>query len=344
MSMDGLDFEKDCVDMSHGAGGRAMENLIDQIFVQSFDNPELRAKNDGAHLHLPPGRIVMSTDSFVITPLFFPGGDIGSLAVHGTCNDIAVSGARPLYLSSGFIIEEGFPLKELTKIVTSMAAAAREAGVAIVTGDTKVVEKGKADGLFINTTGIGVIEDSRISCRADQAQVGDRIIVNGYIGDHGIAVLSQREGFGFESHVMSDSASLHELVARMTAAVPKIRCMRDATRGGVAAVLHEIARASKIALEIDEAALPVREEVRSVCEFLGMDPLYIANEGKVVAFVPADEAEELVAVMRQHPLGAEARIIGTVTGTGDAEVVMRTTLGSKRMVYYLNGEPLPRIC
>jgi hydrogenase expression/formation protein HypE len=337
-------FENGTIDMSHGAGGRAMEHLIDQIFIKTFGGDELSSKNDGARLQLPAGEVVISTDSFVITPLFFPGGDIGSLSVHGTCNDVAVSGAKPLYLTSSFIIEEGFAIRDLKRIVESMAAAAREIGVTIVTGDTKVVERGQADGLFINTTGIGVVTDSKIRPRAESVNVGDKIIVNGYIGDHGIAVLSQREGFEFGSKVLSDSASLSGLIQTVLNEVSNVSCMRDATRGGVAAVLHEIARASQIGMVIDEKEIPVREEVRSVCEFLGMDPLYIANEGKVVMFVPENEAQKALEIMKKHPLGMDARVIGTVLNKGEPEVVLKTLLGSQRVVYYLNGEPLPRIC
>ena len=340
-----IDFDHGLVELAHGAGGRAMEELIDQLFVATFHNEILAAKNDQASFILPAGRTVMSTDSFVITPLFFPGGDIGSLAVHGTVNDLAVAGARPLYLSCGFILEEGFQLAHLKKIVESMARAAREVPVQIVTGDTKVVERGKADGVFINTTGIGVIEDARLQIAADRVRPGDKIIVSGYLGDHGVAVLSCREGFKFESRVISDASSLYSLTSAMVRCTPQIRCMRDPTRGGLAAIAHEIARASQVSLKLYEPKIPVRDEVQAVAEFLGLDPLYIANEGKVVAFVPPEYANELLLAMRAHPLGADAAIIGEASAHDpDAAVAIETALGSTRMLHYLRGEPLPRIC
>ena len=341
---DNIDFDHGLVELAHGAGGRAMEQLIDELFVASFHNEFLAAKNDQACFTLPKGRTVMSTDSFVITPLFFPGGNIGSLAVHGTVNDLAVAGARPLYLSCGFIIEEGFPLSSLKKIVESMAKAAREVPVQIVTGDTKVVERGKGDGVFINTAGIGVIEDPALDLSADKVRPGDKIIVSGYLGDHGIAVLSCREGFNFESKIESDAASLATLTAAMVRRTPKIRCMRDPTRGGLAAIAHEIAHASRVSIKFYETTIPIRDEVQAVAEFLGLDPLYIANEGKVVAFVPADCAEDLVAAMRAHPLATHAAIIGEVGDDPDQNVSIVTALGSTRMLHYLRGEPLPRIC
>ena len=346
MSMnESIDFDHGVVELAHGAGGRAMEQLIDELFVAEFHNDMLAAKNDQACFTLPRGRTVMSTDSFVITPLFFPGGDIGSLAVHGTVNDLAVAGARPLYLSCGFILEEGFALADLRKIVASMARAAREVPVQIVTGDTKVVERGKGDGVFINTTGIGVIEDDRLDLAADRVRPGDKMIVSGYLGDHGIAVLSCREGFHFESSVVSDAATLYGLTAAMVKMTPQIRCMRDPTRGGLAAIAHEIARASHVSLRLYEERIPVRDEVLAVTEFLGLDPLYIANEGKVVAFVPPECADALVAAMREHPLGRHATVVGeALPRDPDAAVTLETALGSTRMLHYLRGEPLPRIC
>ncbi len=338
-----LDLQHGRVEMSHGSGGRAMAQLVEELFVAAFDNELLRPLNDQAYFAPPPGRLVMATDSHVVTPLFFPGGDIGSLSVHGTINDVAMAGAQPLYLSAGFILEEGFPLADLQRIVDSMAAAARAAGVPIVTGDTKVVERGKADGVFINTTGIGVVPEG-VDISGNRARPGDKILVNGFIGDHGMAVMAQRENLKFETPVLSDSAALHELVAAMVAEVPEIHCLRDPTRGGVAATLNELARQSRVGMIIREKALPIREEVSATCEFLGFDPLYVANEGKLIAICPAEAAERLLAAMRSHPLGEYAAIIGEVTEDSHAFVQMETTFGGKRMVDWLNGEQLPRIC
>ncbi|WP_108649528.1 hydrogenase expression/formation protein HypE [Dongshaea marina] len=338
-----LDFKNGRVNLFHGSGGQAMEQLIDELFVKAFANEMLSAKNDQATFELPPGRVVMSTDSYVISPRKFPGGDIGSLAVHGTVNDVAMSGGRPLYLSAGFIIEEGFALSELREIVLSMAEAAKACGVAIVTGDTKVVERGKADGLFINTAGVGVIENPELSISAAGARPGDKILINGFLGDHGVAVMSQRPGFGFKSDLRSDSAALNSLVAAMTEVCPRIHCLRDATRGGVASVLHEIAIASGVGIELEESELPIREQVLAFCEFIGIDPLHIANEGKLVCFCPAEDADALLEVMRAQPQGTDAAIIGEVVDDS-GRVTIRTEYGSTRMVHHLMGEPLPRIC
>lgn len=338
-----VDFEQGRVDMTHGSGGRAMAQLVEELFLDAFDNEYLRQLNDQASFTVPAGRIVMATDSHVVTPLFFPGGDIGSLSVHGTINDVAMSGARPLYLSAGFILEEGFPLADLKRIVDSMAAASREAGVPIVTGDTKVVERGKADGVFINTTGIGVVPDG-IHISGEQAQPGDRILVSGFMGDHGVAIMSQRENLKFQTPILSDTAALHELVAAMVAAVPDIHCLRDPTRGGVATTLNELARQSGVGMLIQEGALPVREAVSATCEFLGLDPLYVANEGKLVAICPAASAELLLATLHSHPLGQDAAIIGEVVEDSHAFVQMETAFGGKRIVDWLTGEQLPRIC
>ena len=288
-------------------------------------------------------RLAFTTDSFVVKPLFFPGGDIGSLAVNGTINDLAMGGAEPLYLSVAFILEEGLPLETLQRVVTSLSGAARDAGIAVVTGDTKVVEKGKGDGLFINTSGIGRVLPG-INMSADQARPGDAIILSGSIGDHGITILSQREGLEFESPVVSDCAALHTLVAAMLEASPAIRCMRDPTRGGLSSALNEIAAQSRVGMELDESTIPVQEAVRGACELLGLDPLYVANEGKLVAIVEPEHAERILAAMHAHPLGKEARVIGRVTEGNQGMVMMRTSLGTTRIVDMLSGDQLPRIC
>jgi len=341
-----IDFRHGVVEMAHGGGGRAMARLIEELFAAAFDNEWLRELNDQAFLSLPAAgqaNLVMATDSHVISPLFFPGGNIGSLAVHGTVNDVAMSGARPLYLSAAFILEEGFPLADLKRIVDAMAEAARSAGVAIVTGDTKVVENGKGDGVFITTTGVGVVEGGRKRSPAS-IQPGDRVLVSGSLGDHGVAILSKREGLTFETEIESDSQSLQSLVAAMVAAVPDIRCMRDPTRGGLAAVLNEMAGQAGVGIALQESALPVRPQVRAACEFLGLDPLYVANEGKLVALCPPEYSEQLLSVMHAHPQGREAAVVGTVTSARPGSVSMTTAFGGERMVDWLTGEQLPRIC
>ena len=338
-----VDFKHGRVDMTHGSGGRAMAQLIEELFLAAFDNDWLRAANDNACFAVQSGRMVMATDSHVVSPLFFPGGDIGCLSVHGTVNDVAMSGARPLYLSASFILEEGFPLADLKRIVDSMAQAAREAGVPVVTGDTKVVEQGKGDGVFITTTGVGVVPEG-VNISGDQARPGDAILVSGTLGDHGVAIMAQRESLGFETTIQSDTAALHELVARMVAAVPDIHDLRDPTRGGLATTLNEIARQSGVGMMLREEAIPVRQEVEAACEFLGLDPLYVANEGKLICICAPDHAEELLAVMRAHPLGAEAAIIGSVHEDPHHFVQMETGFGGKRIVDWLTGEQLPRIC
>ena len=294
-------------------------------------------------MQVDSARLAFTTDSFVVNPLFFPGGDIGSLAVNGTINDLAMGGAEPLYLSVAFILEEGLPLETLQRVVRSLSGAARDAGIAVVTGDTKVVEKGKGDGLFINTSGIGRVLPG-INMSADQARPGDAIILSGSIGDHGITILSQREGLEFESPVVSDCAALHTLVAAMLEASPAIRCMRDPTRGGLSSALNEIAAQSRVGMELDESTIPVQEAVRGACELLGLDPLYVANEGKLVAIVEPEHAERILAAMHAHPLGKEARVIGRVTEGNQSMVMMRTTLGTTRIVDMLSGDQLPRIC
>ena len=339
-----LDIKNGRIDLSHGAGGRAMAQLVADLFVAAFDNDMLSAGNDQAAFDVSAGRMVMTTDGYVVSPLFFPGGDIGSLAVHGTVNDVAMAGARPLYLSASFIIEEGFALSDLAHIVGSMAAAARDAGVKIVTGDTKVVERGKADGVFISTTGIGVVPDG-LSLSADAARPGDKVLLSGTIGDHGIAVMSKRENLTFETAILSDSAALHGLVADMVAAGgPGLRLMRDPTRGGLAATLNEVAASSGVGFRLEEAAIPVRPQVHAACEFLGLDPLYVANEGKLVAVVAPDHAEAVLAAMRGHPLGCEAALIGDVVADENRFVQLTTAFGGGRIVDWLSGDQLPRIC
>ncbi|MFM2404235.1 MAG: hypothetical protein RL223_2115 [Pseudomonadota bacterium] len=344
-----LDLKHGRIDMNHGAGGRAGLQLIEEVFARAFDNPALREGNDGAVLALPAPaaghRLVMATDAHVISPLFFPGGDIGSLAVHGTVNDVAVMGAVPLWLSASFILEEGFPLADLLRIVQSMAAAARAAGVAIVTGDTKVVEQGHGDGVYISTTGIGALPPGR-EIGGARARPGDVVLVSGTLGDHGVAVLSQRESLGFDSEVRSDSAALHGLVARLLAAVPEgaVRTLRDPTRGGLGTTLNEIARQSRVGIALDEAALPIAPQVEAACELLGLDPLYIANEGKLVAIVAAEHADAALAALRADPLGTAAARIGRVRADEHHFVTMTTRFGGQRVVDWLSGEPLPRIC
>lgn len=338
-----LDVTNGRVDLTHGSGGRAMAQLVEELFERTFDNPYLRKRDDQARFRVAEGHMVMTTDSYVISPLFFPGGDIGCLAVHGTINDVAMAGARPLFLSAAFIIEEGFPLADLKAIADSMAAAAEEAGVVVVTGDTKVVEAGKGDGVFINTTGVGVVPDG-VEISADRARPGDRVLVSGTLGDHGVAVLSKRENLSFETEIRSDSAALHGLVAAMVAAVPDIHVLRDPTRGGLAAVLNEIARQSGVGMTLREADIPVDAAVRGACELLGLDPLYVANEGKLAAICAAADAERLLGAMRAHPLGRDAALIGEVTNDSHRFVQMETPFGGSRIVDWLTGEQLPRIC
>ncbi|HUK88056.1 MAG TPA: hydrogenase expression/formation protein HypE [Terriglobales bacterium] len=334
---------KDQVLLGHGSGGTLSAELIREIFLPAFSNPVLARLDDQAIVSVNGSRLAFTTDSFVVKPLFFPGGDIGSLAVHGTVNDLAMGGARPLFLSAAFILEEGLSLEVLKRVVGSLHRAAADAGVEVVTGDTKVVEKGSGDGLFINTSGIGLVPEG-LQLSADQARPGDRILLSGPIGDHGIAILAQREGLEFESTVESDSAPLHTLVAAMLAASRALRCLRDPTRGGLSSATNEIAQQSRVGMELDDAAIPVREEVRGACEMLGLDPLYVANEGKLIAIVAPEAAEAVLAAMRRHPLGGQAQIIGTVTAAHPGLVTLRTTLGTSRIVDMLAGDQLPRIC
>lgn len=338
-----LNLKKGRVEMVHGSGGKASQDLIEQLFRPLLDNPWLNQKNDQAVFDLPPGRVVMATDGHVVSPLFFPGGDIGSLAVHGTINDLAMAGARPCYLSAAFILEEGFPLADLHRLVFSMAEAARKAGTPIITGDTKVVEKGKGDGVFITTTGIGVVPEG-LALSGDQARPGDAILVSGSIGDHGVTLLSLRESLGFESEICSDSQALHRLVEVMLEASPGLRALRDPTRGGLGTCLNELAQQSGVGMQLDEKHLPIREGVKAACEFLGLDPLYSANEGKLVAICPPAEASALLNAMRQHPEGREAAIIGQVTEDPQNLVQMQTRFGGQRIIDWLQGDQLPRIC
>lgn len=338
-----LDLRHGVVDMTHGSGGRAMAQLIEELFHKHLDNALLRQANDQAAFEVQGGRMVMSTDGHVISPLFFPGGDIGSLAVHGTVNDVAMSGARPLYLSASFILEEGFPLADLEKIVMSMGQAANKANVPVVTGDTKVVERGKGDGVFITTTGIGVVPEG-INISGNRAVPGDVILVNGSMGDHGVAIMSSRENLEFSTTIESDSAALHELIADMVDAVPDIHCLRDPTRGGLATTLNELAQQSAVGMQLDEAAIPVMPAVAAACELLGLDPLYVANEGKLICICAEADAQRLLQVMQQHPLGSNAAIIGSVHEDPHGFVQMQTRFGGHRIVDWLVGEPLPRIC
>ena len=331
------------VDMTHGSGGRAMAQLIKELFHKHLDNELLAQGNDHAAFDVPAGRMVMSTDGHVIAPLFFPGGDMGALSVHGTINDVAMAGARPLYLSAGFILEEGFPLADLERIVMSMARAAREAGVPVVTGDTKVVERGKADGVFITTTGVGIVPQG-VNIAGDRARPGDKILLSGGIGEHGVAVMASRENLQFETRIESDSAALHTLVADMIAAVPDIHCLRDPTRGGLATTLNELAQQSGVGMHLDEAAIPVAPAVSAACELLGLDPLYVANEGKLICICPTGSTDALLNVMRAHPLGNNAAVIGEVVEDPHRFVQMETTFGGRRIVDWLAGEQLPRIC
>ena len=331
------------IQMDHGAGGRASQDLVAKTFIPALTNPILTELNDSALLEFQGVRLAMSTDSYVVDPIFFPGGDIGSLAVHGTVNDLAMRGAQPSYLSVGFILEEGLELTDLERLVTSMAAAAREAGVQVVAADTKVVDRGKADRIFINTAGIGIIAPG-VDVAGQNARPGDIVLINGPMGDHGVAVLSTREGLSFQTEIESDSASLNGLVVAMLAASNKIHVLRDPTRGGVATALNEVAKQSGVGIQLEESNLPVRPEVNAACEMLGLDPLYVANEGKALIFVAPEDAELVLKAMRQHPLGREACVIGEVITEHPERVVLQTGIGGRRIVDMLSGEQLPRIC
>ncbi|MEO8379247.1 MAG: hydrogenase expression/formation protein HypE [Acidobacteriota bacterium] len=329
--------------LGHGSGGKLTAELVEQMFLPAFRNEVLARMEDQAVLTIGGARLAFTTDAFVVTPIFFPGGDIGKLAVHGTVNDLAMSGARPLYLAASFILEEGLPMEDLARVVESMRVAASESGVQLVAGDTKVVDRGKADRLFITTTGIGVLDDD-VHISASAARPGDAILLSGTVGDHGMAVLSQREGLEFESAIESDTAPLHGLVAAMLDVSKEIHCMRDPTRGGLATTLNELAGQSNVGMVIEETSIAVTEGVQGACEILGLDPLYVANEGKLVAIVAAEAAEAVVRAMHAHPLGAQARIIGRVVSEHPRMVLMNTRIGGTRVVDVLFGEQLPRIC
>ena len=350
-------MSKDLILLAHGSGGRLSHDLVERLFLKHFGNPVLLQLDDSAVIDLPasqddarrsldwPPRIAFSTDSYVVSPLVFPGGDIGKLAVCGTVNDLSMSGARPLWLSAGFIIEEGLSFEDLEGIVASMAATAAGAGVQIVTGDTKVVDRGSADKLFINTAGVGLVP-AGITIAADRAQPGDVILLNGTIGDHGMTIMTQREGLQFASPLVSDCAPLNGLVAELLQALPagSLHCLRDPTRGGLATAVNELATRSQVGIEIDETSVPVHEPVRAACELLGLDPLYVANEGKLIAIVAPEAADAALAALRAHHYGQGATVVGYVVAAHPGRVVLRTALGARRIVDMLVGEQLPRIC
>ncbi len=336
-------LKEDRITLAHGSGGKATHTLIEAVFLEAFANPLLAPLEDGAVLTANGGRLAFTTDSYVVSPLFFPGGDIGDLAVNGTVNDLAVSGARPLWLSAGFILEEGFPVADLERIVASMAAAAERAGVQVVTGDTKVVQRGKADGCYVNTAGVGVIERPG-ELGVATARPGDAVIVSGPIGEHGITIMLARGELDIEAEVASDTAPLNGLVERLLDAAPGVRGLRDATRGGVATICNEVARAAGVAVVVDEEAVPVRPEVRGACELLGIDPLYVACEGRLVAVVDGDQADAALGALRSHPLGEGAAVIGRVRDDPPGLVLLKTSFGGTRIVDLLVGDPLPRIC
>jgi len=338
---------KDTILLGHGSGGLLSAELMRSVFLPAFHNPVLARLDDQAIVYVNGVQLAITTDSFVVKPLFFPGGDIGSLAVHGTVNDLAMGGATPLFLSVAFIIEEGLSIEVLRRVVESLRAAAQEAGVEIVTGDTKVVEKGSGDELFINTTGIGLVPNG-LELSANRARPGDKVLLSGSIAEHGIAILAQREGLEFECPVVSDSAALNGLVAAMLRVNGNdhnpIRCLRDPTRGGVSSTLNEIAEQSHVGIQLEESAIPIREEVRGACEMLGLDPLYVANEGKLIAIVAPEATESILEAMRRDPLGKDAQLIGTVVAAPSPIVTIRTSLGTTRCVDMLAGDQLPRIC
>ena len=343
-----LDLKHGRVDMTHGAGGRAMVQLISELFTRHLGNAYLGQGNDGAVLPAPmldgkPARLVMSTDCHVVSPLFFPGGDIGCLSVHGTLNDVAVMGAKPLYLAAGFILEEGLALADLARIVESMARAASKAGVPVVTGDTKVVERGKGDGIFITTTGVGVLPEG-LELGGARVRPGDVVLVSGSMGDHGVAIMSQRENLRFEATIESDTAALHGLVASLLATGADIRCLRDPTRGGLASTLNEIAGQSGVGMMLQERAIPIKPVVAAACEFLGLDPLYVANEGKLIVICAPADATRLLSTLQAHPLGADAAVIGEVIVDKHHFVQLTTAFGGRRIVDWLTGDQLPRIC
>jgi len=329
--------------MAHGGGGKLMHRLLEDLFGKAFSNPILDARHDSAQFTVPPGRLAMTTDSYVVRPLFFPGGDIGSMAVHGTVNDLAMSGARPLYLSCGFIIEEGLPMETLWRVVCSLRDAANKSCVQIVTGDTKVVDKGKGDGLFINTTGLGVIEHTQ-KILPQNVQPGDAVIVSGDLGQHGMAIMAVREGLQFESTIASDSAPVHAAVSALLKAGVEIHCLRDLTRGGLASALNEIAEAAGVKIAVEQKSIPVREDVHAACEMLGLDPLHVANEGRFVAFVAAKDSARALAVLHEVEVSARAALIGRVLENSHPLVTLKSALGVNRILDMPSGEQLPRIC
>jgi hydrogenase expression/formation protein HypE len=329
--------------LAHGSGGKLSQQLIQEMLLPQFRNEWLDVQHDGAVLSLNGTRLAFSTDSYVVSPIFFPGGDIGKLAIHGTVNDLAMCGARPLYLSAGFILEEGLPMQDLWKVILSMREATATTGVALVTGDTKVVDRGKADKIFINTSGIGVVPEG-VNVHPGRARPGDKIIVSGEIATHGIAIMSVREGLEFETEISSDTAPLNGLVSALLAAVLDVHVLRDPTRGGITSALSEIAQNARVGIHLDEARIPISEEVKGACEILGLDPLYVANEGKLLAIVSAEEAGPALAAMRAHSLGGKAAVIGSVTDEHPGFVTMKTRIGGTRVVEMLSGEQLPRIC
>lgn len=329
--------------LAHGGGGKLTQQMIQKMFLPQFQNEFLEPLHDGAVFSLNGARLAFSTDSYVVNPIFFPGGDIGELAVNGTVNDLAMCGAQPLYLSAAFIIEEGFPMEDLWRVVLSMQEAAKKAGVVLVTGDTKVVDRGKGDKIFVNTSGVGMIE-SGVDISPKRAKVGDKIIVSGRIADHGIAIMSVREGLEFETQIESDTAPLNDLVKTMFNVTKDIHVLRDPTRGGIASALNEIAEKAHVGISIVEKKIPISEEVQGSCEILGLDPLYIANEGKLLAFVAPESTKDVLASMRSHSLGKDAVIIGEVVAEHPGIVVMKTRIGGTRVVDMLSGEQLPRIC
>lgn len=333
----------DIVQLAHGGGGTLTARLIETLFAPAFRNPHLDPLGDGAVVTFGGERLAFTTDSFVVKPVFFPGGDIGSLAVHGTVNDLAMCGAEPLYLSTGFVLEEGFPMHDLERVVAGMAEACRRVGVSVVTGDTKVVDRGKGDGIYINTSGVGRVRDG-VNVGPGRAVAGDAVLVSGPIGDHGIAVMAAREGIDFETDLVSDSAPVVASVGALLEAVPEVHVLRDPTRGGLATALAEIAVSSKVGIRLDESEIPVRDEVRGACELLGFDPLYVACEGRFLAVVPGERAEAALDAVRSRPEGEGARLIGSVVADDPGRLVMKTRIGSHRLLERLSGEQLPRIC
>jgi hydrogenase expression/formation protein HypE len=336
-------MRSDRILLAHGSGGTMMRELIDEVFVREFDEDALKRLDDAASLPFPGSRIAMSTDTYVVHPVFFPGGNIGKLAIAGTVNDVATSGAKPLYISVGFVLEEGFPVEDLRQILETMRDTAREAGVHIVTGDTKVVEKGHGDGIFINTAGVGVLAED-VDLSGSYVKPGDKVLLSGTLGDHGIAIVSTREGLEFETSIETDAAPLNKLIANVLAAAPDARCFRDPTRGGLASTLNEIADASGVSITVQETAVPVKPQVRGASEMLGYDVFQVANEGKMVAIVPANQADAALAAMKASPYGEEAAIIGEASAEHPGKVYVYTSFGATRIMDMLVGEQLPRIC